>query len=175
MTTSYTMNCAPVAQTYNGRVNIMGPNVDTQFAMADRIPMNKATSFRDAMTGNWYDTALSLNFFSAANICILQNGIRAGVYKRSNGQYLIGEQNQDELKIVMRSIFLQNAQNLAQDIPMQIHKLNLLVLEYAINQVYGEAEGYIKYKRDASTLVVPLAHPVMAVTNDKQLELKPWF
>jgi hypothetical protein len=24
-------------------------------------------------------------------------------------------------------------------------------------------------------LVVPLAHPVMAVTNDKQLELKPWF
>jgi hypothetical protein len=70
---------------------------------------------------------------------------------------------------------LQNAQNLAQDIPMQIHKLNLLVLEYAINQVYGEAEGYIKYKRDASTLVVPMAHPVMAVTNDKQLELKPWF
>jgi hypothetical protein len=24
-------------------------------------------------------------------------------------------------------------------------------------------------------LVVPMAHPVMAVTNDKQLELKPWF
>jgi hypothetical protein len=33
----------------------------------------------------------------------------------------------------------------------------------------------MKYINDASTLVVPISHPVMANDNDRQLELKPWF
>ena len=162
-------------QHINGRVNILGPSTDILFSMSDKIPTNQITSFSDAMTGNWNDTCLSLAFFSAKNIKILQNGIRAGVYHKSNRQYVIGEQNNDELKIVMRSIFLQYSKNSAKDIPQQIHDLNHLVLQYCIQQVYGEAEGYMKYKTDVSTLVVPIAHPVLAYSNDKQLELKHWF
>ena len=71
--------------------------------------------------------------------------------------------------------FLQYSKNVCQDIPGQIHDLNKAVLDYAINQVYGEADGYMKYNRDASTLVIPIAMPIMSSTNDKQLELKPWF
>jgi hypothetical protein len=127
------------------------------------------------MTGNWYDTALSNAFFSSSNIKIVQNGIRAGVYKKSNGQYVIGEQNGDELKIVMRSIFLQYAKNLPNNITGQIQELNNLVFGYSVNQVYGEAQGYMTYKKDVSTLVVPIAHPILSYTNDKQLELKRWF
>jgi len=159
----------------NGRVNIIGPNIDTRFSMIDRIPVNQCASFRDAMTGNWNDTSLSVTFFSALNMRIIQNGIRAGVYNRSNGQYVIGEQNCDELQIIMRSVFLQHSKNLAIDIPGQIKDLNEFVLNYAVNQVYGEAEGYMKYKRDASTLVIPLSAPVLSYSNDKQLELKHWF
>ena len=70
---------------------------------------------------------------------------------------------------------MQNSKNLCEDIPGQINDLNQIVLKYAINQVYGEADGYMKYKRDASTLVVPIAMPIMSSTNDKQLELKKWF
>jgi hypothetical protein len=33
----------------------------------------------------------------------------------------------------------------------------------------------MKYIDDVSTLVVPIAHPVMASQNDRQLELKSWF
>ncbi len=165
------MNCSST----NGRVNILGPNTDIRFSMSDRIPIDQATSFRDAMTGNWNNTILSDTFFSAQNIKIIQNAIRVGVYKRSNGNYIIGEQNYDELKIIMRSIFLQHSKNLAINIREQIEKLNKLVLDYSINQVYGEAEGYMKYKRDASTLVVPIAMPILSYSNDKQLELKKWF
>jgi len=165
------MNCSST----NGRVNILGPNTDIRFSMSDRIPIDQATSFRDAMTGNWNNTILSDAFFSAQNIKIIQNAIRVGVYKRSNGNYIIGEQNYDELKIIMRSIFLQNSKNLAINIREQIETLNKLVLDYSINQVYGEAEGYMKYKRDASTLVVPIAMPILSYSNDKQLELKKWF
>jgi hypothetical protein len=160
----------------NGRVNILGPNIDTQFSLADRIPINSTKySFRDAMTGNWYDTQLSNAFFSVKNIQIIQNGIRSGVYNKSNRQYVIGEQNPDELQIIMRSIFLQYSKNLPDNIPQQINDLNKNVFDYAINQVFGEADGYMKYKRDASTLVVPLTMPILSYSNDKQLELKKWF
>jgi hypothetical protein len=166
------MNCTST----NGRVDILSPNTNLLFSMTDRIPVNTGTSFRDAMKGNWYDTTLSLGFFSAENITIIQNGIRAGVYKKSNQQYIIGIQNEDELKIIMRSIFLQNSKNLAINFPEQIEILNNLVLDYAINQVYGETEGYMKYRRDASTLVVPLALPMLSTNkSSKQLELKKWF
>lgn len=159
---------------YNGRVNIMAPDTRKLFQMQDRIPV-ESTSFRDAMTGNWNDTALSNAFFSAQNMEILQNGLRAGVHRMSNGQFTIGRQNEDELKIIMRSVFLQYSRNLSSDIPGQIAALNKLVLDYAVRQVYGEAEGYMKYKRDVSTMYCPIAPPVMSKTNDKQLLLKKWF
>ena len=160
----------------NGRVNILGPNIEQSFSMSDRIPINSTKySFRDAMSGNWYDTQLSKAFFSGKNIQIIQNGIRSGVFNRSNRQYVIGEQNMDELPIIMRGMFLQYSKNQPTDIPGQINVLNKIVLDYAINQVYGEADGYMKYKRDASTLVVPLPIPVLTNMHDKQLELKKWF
>ena len=60
-------------------------------------------------------------------------------------------------------------------IPQQIAALNKLVLGYCVKAVYGQAQGYMKYKFDASTLVVPIALPIMSKTNDKQLILKPFF
>ena len=57
----------------------------------------------------------------------------------------------------------------------QIIELNTLVLNYCIVQVYGEAQGYIKYLSDVSTLAVPIAHPVMSDNSDKVLEFKSWF
>lgn len=160
---------------HNGRVNIISPDTNALFAMKDKIQAGENMDFRQAMTGNWYDTKLSDAFFSGQNIQALQNGLRAGVYKRSNNQYLISEQSPDELKIVMRSIFLQYSRNEAQGIPSQIAALNKLVLDYAIGQVYGAAEGYMKYKQDASTMYDPIAHPVMSAVKDKQLVLKKWF
>ena len=160
----------------NGRVNILGPNIEDRFALTDRIPLNSTKySFRDAMSGNWYDTQLSNAFFSANNIQIIQNGIRAGVFNRSNKQYVISEQSMDELQIIMRSIFLQNSKNLPTGIPQQISDLNKIVFDFAINQVYGEADGYMKYKKDASTMWTPIAMPILSYSNDKQLELKKWF
>jgi hypothetical protein len=143
--------------------------------MYDRIQTNQCASFRNPTDGLWDQTDLSRSFFSIQNIQILQNGIRAGVYNRSNGQYTIGSQDCDALKIVMRSVFLQHAANQPNNISQQIFELNQIVLNYCIQQVYGEAQGYMKYIDDVSTLVVPIAHPVMANNTDRQLEFKSWF
>ena len=159
----------------NGRVDIKSPNTSTLFQMYDKIPANQCVTFRNATEGLWTSNSLSNAFFSEQNIQIIQNGIRAGIYQRSNGQYVIGPQDCDSLKIVMRSVFLQYSANQPNNITQQIAQLNKIVLEYCIQQVYSEAQGYMKYINDASTLVVPISHPVMANDNDRQLELKPWF
>lgn len=159
----------------NGRVDIKTPNTSDLFKMYDKIPANQCVTFRNPTEGLWNDTTLSIAFFSQQNIQMLQNGIRAGVYKKSNGQYTIGPQDCDSLKIIMRSVYLQYAANQVNNISEQVAELNNIVLNYCIQQVYGEAQGYMKYINDASTLVVPIAHPVMADNTDKQLFLKSWF
>ena len=159
----------------NGRVDIKSPNTSSLFEMYDKIPANQCVTFRNATEGLWDETQLSNAFFSQQNIQILQNGIRAGVYHRSNGQYLIGPQDCDSLKIVMRSVYLQHSANQLNHIAQQIEELNKMVLDYCIKQVYSEAQGYMKYLDDASTLVVPIAHPIMADNTDRELEFKRWF
>ena len=52
--------------------------------------------------------------------------------------------------------------------------LNKIVIDYCVPKLYSEVEGYMMYKRDASTLVVPLDKPISEYT-DKSLELKKFF
>ena len=162
-------------RTNNGRVDIKSPDTSNLFAMFDKIPANQCATFRNPTEGLWDETYLSKAFFSHQNIQLIQNGIRAGVYHRSNGQYLIGPQDCDPLKIIMRSVYLQYSANQPTNVTQQIEELNKIVLNYCIQQVYGEAQGYLKYIDDASTLVVPIAHPVMANNTDRTLEFKTWF
>ena len=159
----------------NGRVDILGDNVMDCFQLYDRIPVSDGdTYYRTAMTGNWDNDALSNAFFSEANMNIIQNGLRAGVYKESKGRFLIGKQDEAPLKMIMRSIFLQHSKNLPTNITQQIVQLNHLVLEYAVPQVMGEAIGYVKFKSDASTMYTPIQRPASTYYS-KTLELKPWF
>jgi hypothetical protein len=147
-----------------------------QFSLFDKIPTKSdCSTFHDAMTGNFQDSTLSLAFFSKENMRIIQNGIRAGVYEVSNQQYIIDNQNCDNLKIIMRSVFLQSSTNLPTQITQQIQSLNDLVITYCVKQIYGEAQGYINYKRDVSTMYTPIDRPVQPDYNNKTLELKPWF
>ncbi len=164
------MNCNS-----NGRVDILGPNVMDCFHLYDRIPIADGdTYYRTAMTGNWQNSMLSRVFFSADNIRILQNGIKAGVYHKSNGRFQIADQDQDVLKMIMRSTFLQSSKNLPNNITEQVKALNNLVLGYAVPQVLGEAIGYVKYKNDASMMYTPMQRPA-STYHSNTLELKPWF
>ena len=165
------MNCSST----NGRVNILGPTMN-QFSLFDKIPTKSDSStFHDAMTGNFQDSTLSIAFFSKENMQIIQNAIRAGVYEMSNQQYVIDSQNCDTLKIIMRSVFLQSSTNLPNRIAEQIQSLNDLVVKYCIKQIYSEAQSYINYKRDVSTMYTPIDRPTQPDYNNKTLELKPWF
>ena len=164
----------------NGRVDIINrtqaPDLSNLFAMYDKIPANQCATFREPTLGQWDETPLSIAYFSKENIQIIQNGIRAGVYDKSNRQYLVAPQDCDTLKIIMRSIFLQHAANQPANISGQIEQLNKIVLDYCIFHVYSEAQSYMKYLHDVSTLAVPLSTPVMTTQNDRRnYKMPKWF
>jgi phosphopantetheine adenylyltransferase len=163
---------------YNGRVSIIeNPDPKAVFRMQERIALkNKSTSYESALAGNdWEENILSSVFFSKENIQIIQNGLRAGVYKMSKNKFVIPPQNIDQLKIVMRSMYLQYAEHLPDNITNQVERLNKLVWDYVVPSVYNEAVGYTKYMQDTSSLVMPMDRPIQNDREYKQLELKSWF
>lgn len=163
---------------YNGRINIIQPpDIGLQFQMTEKIQIaNKSSDYRDATLGIFENTLLATVFFSAGNIQILQNGLRAGVYNLSKGLYVLPNQNSNNLKIIMRSIFLQNANhtNDAAKVTAEVERINKLVLDYCIPTVYNEAVGYEKYTQDQSSLAVPLEHPKQNDRDYKQLEQRSY-
>ena len=158
----------------NGRVYIPSLNTQDQFKLYDKIEQ-KNTSFREALTGNWKENELSCKFFSTENIRILNNSIIDGVREKSKNRFNIGTQDQDELKIIMRAIYLENAKNLLTNIPEQVESLNKLVLQYSIPQILSSLESYAKYMHDITNMYTPMDRPVYSNVDDKTIEFKRWF
>jgi hypothetical protein len=154
----------------NGRINFEG---GTPFFLQDKILKDSRTTY-DNLKYSQQNTVVSNLFFSMKNVNIIQNGIRAGVYKMSQEKYVIDNQNADSLNIIMRAIYLQNSLNLPDNVTKQIEDLNHIVINYCVPRIYSEVKGYVKYKEDASTLAVPLDKP-MSVYIDKTVELKRFF
>jgi hypothetical protein len=154
----------------NGRINFEG---GTPFFLQDKIIKDSRTTY-DNLKYDQQPTVVSSLFFSMKNVKIIQNGIRAGVYKMSNEKYIIDDQNSDALNVIMRAIYLQNSLNSPDNVTKQIEDLNKIVIHYCVPRIFGEVKGYIKYKEDASTLAVPLDKP-MSVYIDKSVELKRFF
>ena len=74
------------------------------------------------MTGTFTKNSLSDIYFSQSNIDLLQDSIIKGVFETSGTK--IVKQSEDELLIIMRSIYLQYGKNLDYNIQEQINELN---------------------------------------------------
>ncbi len=119
---------------------------------------------------------LSDLFFSGQNVEALQQGIRYRVFKESGDQLVIERQSEVELGVIMRSVFLTEARNDARPPREQVRELNAAVLAYSVPRVLEEARMYAQYRRDASTLPVPIDRGELATSKGtRTLEMKPFF
>lgn len=160
----------------NGRVNILQPpSFEDRLKLYDRVEVEQPVTYRDALEGIWTTNELSDKFFDKNNINHLQKLIQYGVFKYSNGQYKISIQPENELKIIMRSIYLQHSKNLPYHIQDQINALNKLVLNYCIPQIYSEAKLYKGYLKDVSNLPMPINNPINTSIHQKETYAPKWF
>ena len=105
---------------------------------------------------------VSQTFFSKQNLDHLQYLLIKLVKEKSNGKFCIGRQSDNELFIIMRSLYLQYGKNLPYDIPGQIAELNKQVLLDAVPRVLVKAEQHLGYMRDQGSTVRPMPRGEMA-------------
>jgi hypothetical protein len=164
----------------NGRVNLSAPpgaggHAEVPgFAYRTQTEQTFAT---DALRGNWEVTELSRAFFSESNAKSIQNAIRRAVYDKSGPKkYVIDDQSADELTIIMRTMYLQYAQNLPRDIAGQVQDLNEKVLNWSVPHILSAVDHYQYYLDDISHMPVPLARSVsLSSAGTKSLPFNPFM
>lgn len=105
---------------------------------------------KEALKGIQCSNALTDAYFSHANIEHVQQMIRHTVYQKTRGKFVIDKQSETDLKIIMRSLFLQYGRNLQRDVRSQIKELNNLVVQECAPRIISEVEMYQAYLRRAS-------------------------
>lgn len=159
---------------YNGRINIIDNNNNNNNKIFN-VKSNECSSYDEALTGTLECSKLSKAFFSKENMQIIQNSIRANVYRISNNKHVIGQQDSTNLKIIMRAIFLQYTRSFSTNITKQISDLNNIVVNHCVPKILTEIDAYLKYKNDVSTLVVPIDRPIQTDFKYKTNEFKRFF
>ena len=100
---------------------------------------------QESLRGVQVETILSKVFFHPKNVDLIQKQLIAEVFRRSNGEYLIEKQDQADLQVVMRSMYLQHARHISDDIRGQIKELNNLVVDELFPGVFSQIKAHFGY------------------------------
>jgi len=163
----------------NGRINL-----DFTTGFTDQGITNQFTSptklgddvGRDLVKGTIEKNLLNQTYFSDANVQIIQNRLIYEVYQKSNGKWRIGPQSAENLLIIMRSMYFQYGKNLDYAIKEQISELNDYVIAFAVPKILSEVDMYETYRKDITTLPVPMSRSVnLSQAGTKSRPLNPFF
>ena len=162
-----------ISSTYNGRVDISkASKLDIPAYQSKEI--DNKSFYAEAVQGHTKPNEVSNLFFSEKNINALQDGIRYRIFNETG--VTIGRQSDNDLKIIMRSIYLQYSKNLPTKVIEQVRELNKKVLDWSVKEVLSNLKQFQKYKKDVSTMPIPLERsPLITTKGTKTLELKPWI
>jgi len=171
------------APKHGGRVpNINDPNTQgfpaQQYSMyTGGAPMPGYTARSDLIGHIHKSTPLNEVFFSPANIEKLQKDIQHQVYLMSGPKkFMIDRQNDDDLKIIMRSYYLSFAKNNPATIAEELADLNGRVVGFAAGRIYSEVDFHMFYRKDLEEFAPPIANPMNTASYGTRTgELKSFF
>lgn len=123
-----------------------------------------------ALEGINMESVLSQAFFSKENTARIQSDIRKEVFKRSHRKYYLGEkrngrwypidQDENELFLYMRAVFLQRGTNKPYGVKEQITELNRIVVDEAVPDILTNIKQERDYLRDIDRPLIPLPAPL---------------
>jgi hypothetical protein len=138
----------------NGRIQLLNNdnyNIYNLFAE----PTHQYKNFSEEAIKNIHvENELSELFFSPKNADILQDAIRNIIYEKS--KYLIDRQSDTELRIIMRSIYLEHGRHKLYGTIEEVKRLNGLVLQFCVPRILQEIRLYITYKNDVDRIPNPI-------------------
>lgn len=122
------------------------------------------------------NTPLNTVFFSETNKENLQRKIHDAVADLSDGKYDIGVQSEADLLLIMRSYYLQYAQNDPTNVAMELSQLNERVVAYSANRIMVEIVAYKKFRKDILDFPEPIARSIDThIFGTRTGELKSFF
>jgi hypothetical protein len=109
-------------------------------------------------------------FFSDENMKRIQRQIKSEIYKRTNGQYSLDEdQDESDLTIAMRAIYLDKAKNLPGQTIRQVKILNQQTIDYIVPDMITNIKQYFGYIKDINQPLQPMMRPMNVNNAGRQL------
>jgi len=131
------------------------------FDLYEKGPTGNMNVERDLLKGFQEAEPVSIMFFGERNVDHLKKLICHMVAKQSNGLYRISPESQSrsDLLIIMRSIYLNNAKQLPDNIPGQVGELNYAVALDLVPRVLKNVQQQLSYIRDQSSQPLTMERP----------------
>lgn len=178
-----TSTSAQYTQEHSGRVpNINDPSLAGFSARSYKLYDNDGLAIhgsnpRSELVGTMHkETPLNTVFFSVDNINHIQKRIYEQVLLMSGNKYHIDRQNDDEVKIVMRSYYLMFGQNNPLAVAQELDDLNGRVVGYCAAKVFSEVDFHMFYRKDIEDFPAPIANPMnVKIAGTRTGELKSFF
>jgi hypothetical protein len=133
------------------------PNVTDKISYVNTVNLNM-TDPDDTISSyklkNHEETLLTTLFFSSYNIQNIQNLIKFLVHKETG--YVLDSQSKSELIIVMRSVYLEYANELSETAPKdkftkEVARLNDIVINLIVPKIISQVQQYLDYLRDSNS------------------------
>ena len=170
------------APKHSGRVpNMNDPALQTMasrpYSLYDTRPSMFGDNMRTELIGHIHkETPLNKLFFSSVNLENIQKQIQEQVWLMSDKKHRIDKQDEDEIKIIMRSYYLMFARNDTSEVAQELEDLNRRTVGYAAAKIYSELDFYMFYRKDIEDFAPPIANPMnVAVHGTRYGELKSFF
>ncbi len=104
-------------------------------------------------------------FFSNENMMRIQKKIKEDIYIKTKGQYTSDEdQDESDLMIAMRAVYLDKCKNLPGQVIRQVKILNKQTVDYVIPDMISNIKQYYGYIKDINKPLEPMMRP-MNVNN----------
>ena len=169
---------------FNGRIFLNDTENVNEYDLY-KDSSKEAHNFKNTLGYNQESTPLSVAYFSKNNVDAIQQEIKLRVYQitkedndplytksNNNNGIVISRQDDLQLQIIMRSMYLQYAKNMNSDIAEQINELNELVIKECIPGIITNIKQHLLYVSDIQRYPMPMDHSVNSSSKgDKTFSL----
>lgn len=173
----YTQTAIPNAPKHTGRLPLS--DQESRMSIPPAVlfapePSLRSGCVKENIQYRHTNTSLNTMFFSQENIDRLQSEIQSTVARMVNAG--IDKQSEPDLLLVMRSYYLQHAQNVPGNEVAELEELNARVVAFCSNRIAVEVEAYRFYRKDILDFPAPIARPIdVKVYGTRTGELKSFF
>lgn len=173
----FTQTAIPNAPKHNGKLPLSGEEEKWSVPKAVLFapePYQVPDRIAEQIHYRHSETPLNTLFFSQSNIEQLHSTIQSAV--RTMVGATIDRQSDEDLMLIMRSYYLQYAENNPQRIAEELADLNTRVVNFASNRIAVEVEAYRYYRKDILDFPAPIDRPVQTtIYGTRTGELKSFF